>query len=183
MTRSRPQLRSSRRSGCVGSGATVVLISEFGSMSLLCQQLNLIPRCPLIRHWNRVQRSPTRPPPASRWRGLRASMLPARLRSANFVQQSSGIQALTYLERDKTHSAIVRPPLAVTKRLRAQQVFHPDREILRAFGIDLCKIFRPKHSDPVPHTGFSIGQSRGTVEQRHEPHFKAVLFQRAPNTR
>src|ERR1700693_4572632 len=41
MTRSRPQLRSSRRSGCAAPGATVVLISAFGSMFLTCEQLNL----------------------------------------------------------------------------------------------------------------------------------------------
>src|SRR3979411_1490763 len=39
MTRSRPQLLSSRRSGCVASGATEVLISGFGSMSLLWELL------------------------------------------------------------------------------------------------------------------------------------------------
>src|SRR6266446_8739639 len=39
MTRSRPQLLSSRRSGCVASGATEVLISGFGSMSLLWKLL------------------------------------------------------------------------------------------------------------------------------------------------
>src|ERR1700693_4271516 len=38
MTRSRPQLRSSRRSGCAAPGATVVLISAFGSMSLLTSE-------------------------------------------------------------------------------------------------------------------------------------------------
>ena len=50
MTRSRPQLRSSRRNGCVASGATVVVISAFGSMSLLQKQLTyttLLPRAPL----------------------------------------------------------------------------------------------------------------------------------------
>src|ERR1700726_4614760 len=41
ITRSRPQLRSSRRSGCAAPGATVVLISAFGSMFLTCEQLNL----------------------------------------------------------------------------------------------------------------------------------------------
>src|SRR5665213_237770 len=41
MTRSRPQLRSSRRRGCAAPGATDVLISAFGSMFLTCEQLNL----------------------------------------------------------------------------------------------------------------------------------------------
>src|SRR5579864_9003488 len=53
MTRSRPQLLSSRRSGCVASGATAVLVSAFGSMWLL-RNSYFIPRSRTSRHCRKL---------------------------------------------------------------------------------------------------------------------------------